>query len=132
MTFDGYDDNVNLGTVPVPTDYPLTISAWIVRRTGSNPATQEAIFSANAGWQLALNTASKIRFEEKGSGTQAESTTGITDTDLHHVVVTVNTSNTVTYYLDGATLDTDTYDQDTASGQTWYIGQHGGSGVYFN
>ena len=132
LTFDGYDDNVNLGTVPVPTDYPLTISAWIVRRTGSNPATQEAIFSANAGWQLALNTASKIRFEEKGSGTQAESTTGITDTDLHHVVVTVNTSNTVTYYLDGVTLDTDTYDQDTASGQTWYIGQHGGSGGYFN
>ena len=132
MTFDGVDDNVNLGAVPVPTDYPLTISAWIIRRTGSAPSTQEAIFSANAGWQLALNTSSQIRFEEKGSGTQAESAYSIEDTKLHHVAVTINTSNTVTYYRDGISLDTDSYDQDIASGQTWYIGQNGGSGGYFN
>ena len=132
MLFDGVNDNVNLGTVSVPTDYPLTISAWIIRRTGSNPTVQEAIFSANAGWQLALNTSSNIRFEEKGSGTQAESVYSISDTKLHHIAVTVNTSNTVTYYRDGVQLDTDTYDQDISSGQTWYIGQNGGSGGYFN
>jgi parallel beta-helix repeat protein len=105
LFFDGENDKARFGTNSVFNfSSDATIECWFKRGGGSGP--NEIILSKensafNSGWMLKTYSDGKIRFQVMNKP-GLQSTTGIFDTNWHHVAVTRQAANGLTkLYLDG-------------------------------
>jgi hypothetical protein len=111
FVFDGNTDAIQLGTVPNLQLQNFTVEAWVRRfsTTASSLVTPDAelfCFGAN-GFGFGMWNDGRL-FLTKVGVDNAATTTGITDTNFHHVAVTKN-GTTVTFYIDGVAQSVPSY-----------------------
>ena len=115
MSFDGINDYIEAGSLNIlnfeRTD-SFSISAWVKRAgTGIDEAIVSKMlsFGSNRGYLLSIGNTNVVKFVLRNSNTGSnllfvDSTTTITDTNWHHILITYNGSSNVSgvkIYIDG-------------------------------
>ncbi len=107
LSFDGVDDYVSIPhAASLAGARPMTTTAWVKRdASGENDYIFKKRGDTNDGWAMVINSSNQISVVFFGIATK-NSTDTITDTNWHHVAVSIDASGIPTFYIDGISAGT--------------------------
>ncbi len=123
--FDGISAVVTVPDIPqISAQIPMSAALWVKRN--SVGGRDELLFKRgpfNYGWFWRIATDDFMRFHFGGvSGGDGAATTAISDTDWHHVVVTVDAAGDYVFYIDATPAGTGNVGSPTVSGSVLRMG----------